>query len=204
MSKLLKSLLPLAIVGAVSTSATAADGTINFTGEIIAASCKIAGAPGTGVTGGAGAQVIDVSLGKVSSESLSGTSGSGIVAGKNINLNLDCGQTGTGLTTVKLQFDPSSGTGLDPKKNALLKITGTAEGVGIGLYNSDNKLLDLSANETFDAPLVKTETKPQEGQNPAEYSYSAKLNLRAGFVANGAPIKAGNAVGTLPFTLTYE
>ncbi|WNQ02441.1 type 1 fimbrial protein, partial [Pseudomonas aeruginosa] len=29
----------------------------------------------------------------------------------------------------------------------------TATGVGIGIYGSDGKLLNLSANETIDAPL---------------------------------------------------
>ncbi|MGY4819426.1 fimbrial protein [Pseudomonas chlororaphis subsp. piscium] len=194
MSKLLKSIVSMAIAGAVSTSALAADGTINFTGEIIAASCKIESGSGTSVGVG---NAIDLNLGKVSSDSLGGTAGGGIVGGKSINLNLDCGGTAAGLNSVKLQFDPSSGSGIDSKKSALLKVTGGAEGVGIGLYDSNSKLVDLGANETIDGALVAT----GEG---AETKYTAKLNLRAGYVANGDAVKAGAANGTLPFTLTYE
>ncbi len=186
----------MAIAGAVSTSALAADGTINFTGEIIGASCSITGGAGTSVGGSAQARAIDLDLGKVSTNSLVGAGG-GIVGGKGINLNLDCGGTAAGLKSVKLQFDPNSGSGIDSKNGSLLKTTGTATGVGIGLYDGNNKLLNLSANETIDGALVPT----TEGQNT---TYTAKLNLRAGYVANGAEVAAGTANGTLPFTLSYE
>ncbi|MCB2256657.1 type 1 fimbrial protein [Pseudomonas chlororaphis] len=199
MSRLLKSVLSIAIVGAVSTSAMAADGTINFTGEITAASCTITGNTGTNVGGSAGKQTIDLNLGKVSTSSLGNTT-NGIGAAKNIRLNLDCGTTATGLTTVKLLFDPSSGSGIDSKHGSLLKTSGTATGVGIGLYNSKNELLNLSANETINGDLVKTE----DAGPPAKTTYSANLDLRAGYVLNGATVAVGTANGTLPFTLTYE
>ncbi|NNB46833.1 fimbrial protein [Pseudomonas chlororaphis] len=194
MSKLLKSIVSMAIAGAVSTSALAADGTINFTGDIVAASCKIG--EGTGTPVGEG-NAINVNLGKVSTDSLGGGAGGSIVGGKSINLNLDCGGTAEGLKSVKLQFDPSSGSGVDSSNVSLLKVTGGAEGVGIGLYNSSNKLVNLGANETIDGDLVPTTVDDKT-------TYSAKLNLRAGYVANGAPFKAGKADGTLPFTLSYE
>ncbi|WP_053269959.1 fimbrial protein [Pseudomonas chlororaphis] len=197
MSKLLKSIVSMAIAGAVSTSALAADGTINFTGEIVAASCKIDGGAGTSVGGDKGNQNIDISLGKVSVDSLSSTGAGGIVGGKGINLNLDCGNSAAKLKTVKLQFDPNSGSGIDSKNLSLLKVTGGAEGVGIGIYNGSNQLLNLAANETIDGALSTS----GEG---ADVKQTAKLNLRAGYVANGAPVKAGPANGTLPFTLTYE
>lgn len=187
----------MAMAGAVSTSALAADGTINFTGEIIGASCSITGGAGTSVGGSAQARAINLDLGKVSTNSLVGTTGGGIVGGKGINLNLDCGGTAAGLKSVKLQFDPTSGSGIDSKNGSLLKTTGTATGVGIGLYDGNNKLLNLSANETIDGALVPT----TEGETT---TYTANLNLRAGYVANGAPVQAGTANGTLPFTLTYE
>lgn len=199
MSRLLKSVLSIAIVGAVSTSAMAADGTINFTGEIIAASCTVKpGNSGTSTGGTAGKQTIDVNLGKVSADSL-GTTGA-VSSSKSINLNLDCGKTAEGLTTVKLTFDPANGSGLDSTNNNLLKITGptdkTAKGVAIGLFTSDNKMLNLAANEAISGTLTSTGTAP-------DITYSAKVDLRAGYVATGA-ITPGIANGTLPFTLTYE
>ncbi|TKK37750.1 type 1 fimbrial protein [Pseudomonas fluorescens] len=197
MSKFLKGIALMAVAGTLSASAIAADGTINFTGEITAASCKIDGGAGTSVGGGAGNQAIDVGLGKVSSDSLAGSAGGGVVVGRSINLNLDCGGTAEGLKSVTLQFDPNSGSGVDSKNGSLLKTTGTAAGVGIGIYDLNNKLLNLSANEGIDGALEKV------GDGP-DTKYTAKLSLRAGYVANGDAISAGTANGTLPFTLTYE
>ena len=105
--------------------------------------------------------------------------------------------TAAGLTTVKFGFDPLSGSGVDPKNNSLLKTTGTASGVGIGMFDADSHLINLSANETYVAPLIKT----GEGQDA---QYSATLNMRASYVANGNQLQPGTANGTLPFTLTYE
>ncbi|HHW2506788.1 type 1 fimbrial protein [Pseudomonas aeruginosa] len=198
MSISMKSLLAAAVASLVVGNAMAADGTINFTGEITAASCNITGGAGTSVGGGKGNQTIDVNLGKVSIDALNGTAGGGIAGGTNINLELDCGNTGTGLTTVKVKFDPRSGSGIDTQNVSLLKTTGTATGVGIGIYDTSGNLLNLSANETFDAPLDKEGTDPN-------FTYSAKLDLRAGYVKSGSEApKAGTANGTLPFTLTYN
>ncbi|MBR8128939.1 fimbrial protein [Burkholderia ambifaria] len=179
-------------------AAHAADGTINFTGEIVAASCGITGGSGTSVTGEKGKQSIDVKLGKVSVDSLGTTAGGGIAAGTAINFNLDCGATAKGLKTVKVRFDAASGSGLDGADNRLLKITGTAKGVAIGLFNTSGTLLNLNANETIDAPLVNVGTD----EAPA---YKADLALNAGYVKAGTElVTAGTANGTLPFTLTYE
>ncbi|WP_232456765.1 fimbrial protein [Burkholderia ubonensis] len=197
MSINIKKITIAAAVALAASSAMAADGTINFTGEIVAASCGITGGNGTSVTGGKGNQSIDVKLGKVSADTLSGTAGGGIAAGTAINLNLDCGATAKGLTSVKVRFDPAGGSGVDGHNNKLLQVTGTAKGVGIGIFNTAGTLLNLNANETFDAPLV------QGGTEEAPV-YTANLALRAGYVANGSEITAGTANGTLPFTLTYE
>lgn len=190
-----KFILASSIVGLFATSAMAADGTINFTGEVTAASCLVTAGAGTGVTGTT-QKVIDVKMGKVSMDSLKNTQ-TGIVASSAININLDCGNTAAGLTTVKVQFDPHSGSGVDLKNNNLLKTTGTATGVGIGLYDAGNKLINLAGNGTFDAALVKTGVD-------ADTKYSANLNLRAAYVANGDTVAPGIANGNLPFTLTYE
>ncbi|KVE06913.1 fimbrial protein [Burkholderia anthina] len=186
-----------AAVALAAGSAMAADGTINFTGEIVAASCGITGGNGTSVTGGKGQQSIDVKLGKVSVDSLGGAAGGGIAAGTAVNLNLDCGATAKGLSTVKVRFDPASGSGVDGKNNKLLQTTGTAKGVGIGIYDAAGTLLNMNANETFDAPLVNGGT----AEAPV---YTANLAMRAGYVKNGDEVVAGTANGTLPFTLTYE
>ncbi len=192
----MKSLLAAAVASVLANGAMAADGTINFTGEIVAASCNITGGAGTSVTGDKGNQIIDVKLGKVAIDSLSG---GGIAGGTNINLNLDCGSTGTGLTHVQLKFDPASGSGFD-SNSGLLKTSGTASGVGIGLYKTDGTRINLAnSGDVFETELVKAGTEPG-------VTYSASMNLRAGYVMSGKleDVKAGTADGTLPFTLTYR
>lgn len=72
MCKPIKALLAITATGFIASNAIAADGTVNFSGEIIAASCSISGGAGTSVSGAAGDQVIDVKLGKISSNSLKG------------------------------------------------------------------------------------------------------------------------------------
>ncbi|AOZ06397.1 fimbrial protein [Cupriavidus malaysiensis] len=190
----------MALIAAAATAATfgassamAADGTINFTGSIIAASCSLVGGSGTNVGGSQGNQIIDVKLGKVTTDSLGGTAGGNIIAGTAINLDLNCDNSAQGLNTVKVRFDPVSGSGIDKHNNKLLAITGPATGVGIGLYNGKNELLDLSGNSVIEGELAKDGDK-----------YTAKLALRAGYVKNGDAIGPGEANGTLPFTLTYE
>lgn len=192
-----KFFLLAAAVCSVSNFIQAADGTINFTGEIIAASCVASSGSGTSVGGSVGNQTVDVDFGKVSLDSLKGSAGGGIAAGKSLNLNLDCGNTAAGLTTVKLGFDPMAGSGIDRKNNSLLKTTGTAKGVGIGLYDENNDLINLSANEEYISELVKT------GEDAAA-KYTANLTMRAAYVLNGDEIEVGTAFGTLPFTLSYE
>jgi type 1 fimbria pilin len=195
----LRSILAATTVGLITTSAIAADGKIEFTGEITAASCSVTAGAGTGITGNKGNAVIAVGLGKVSIDSLKNAGTTPIVAGTPININLDCGNTATGLTTVKMKFDPYSGSGVDDKNNALLKISpGGAAGVGIGIFAANNTMLNLAAGDSFDSALIAT------GAGAAA-QYTAHLNIRAAYVANGEPtITPGAANGTLPYTLTYQ
>jgi type 1 fimbria pilin len=195
----LRSILAATAVGLVTTSAIAADGKIEFTGEITAASCSATAGAGTGISGNKGNAVIAVGLGKVSIDSLQNTGSTPIVAGTPININLDCGNTATGLTTVKVKFEPYAGSGLDDKNNALLKIApGGASGVGIGIFAANNTMLNLAAGDSFDSALIVT------GEGKAA-QYTAHLNMRAAYVANGeATIVPGAANGTLPYTLTYQ
>ncbi|MCY1541879.1 Fimbrial protein [compost metagenome] len=196
----IKGILAAAVAGLLANSAMAADGTINFTGEIIAASCEIKGGPGTTVGGSKGQYDINVNLGKVSIDSL-GSAGGGIAGGTNINLDLDCGKTGTGLKKVRVKFDPNGGSKLHPQDNRLLGLTtlSTAKGVGIGMFKQDGTMINLAnSNDVFEDDLIETGTAPN-------ITYTAKLQMRAGYVMAGAPggVSAGTANGTLPFTLDY-
>jgi type 1 fimbria pilin len=76
----------------------------------------------------------------------------------------------------------------------LLRTTGAADGVGIGLLNAESQLMDLSGTETIDKPLIK------DGASGA----TAELNFGAVYVLNGTPTNPGNADGFMPFVLDYE
>ncbi|PMQ08165.1 putative major fimbrial subunit LpfA [Pseudomonas sp. AD21] len=195
----LRGILAATTASLIATSAIAADGKIEFTGEITAASCSATAGAGAGITGNKGNTVIAVGLGKVSIDSLKNTGSTPIVSGTPININLDCGNTATGLTTVKVKFDPYSGSGVDDKNNSLLKISpGGASGVGIGIFAPNNTMLNLAAGDSFDSALIVT------GADTSA-KYTANLNMRAAYVANGEPtIVPGAANGTLPYTLTYQ
>lgn len=82
----MKSILAATVASLVVGNAMAADGTINFKGEITAAACSITGGAGTTVGGAAGNQTIDVNLGKISIDSLGGTAGGSIAGGTSLNL----------------------------------------------------------------------------------------------------------------------
>lgn len=191
-----KKILAASICGVLTSSAIAADGVINFTGEITAVTCSIKAGAGTTVTGAPGSQIVAVSLGKVSIDSLSHAGPGNSAANTVINLLLDCGNTATGLSAVHVKFDPLSGSGIDLHDNKLLKVNGTAQGVGVGIYNSDNTLLNLSANDMIDAPL--------DSGSGMDATTTATISMRATYVANGEKIAPGTANANLPFTLTYQ
>lgn len=203
MSKSFLGLTALILAGAAG-SAMAADGTIEFKGHIIASSCTMTN--GDGGTVSNGGKTITVNLGAVSKSALAETAGgANIAAAKNINLVLDCANAIDGLKNVHVTFLPkvSGGSGLDPDNSKLLKISGTAKGVGIGLFDASNQLLDLAdPMAKLSGPLSVT----SDGETPPKYTGSANLNLRAAYVASGtlASIEPGTANGTLPFVLNYD
>lgn len=191
-----KPLMPLAAAAALAFSfvqpAAAADGTINFTGQIVATTCDLTAGAGTNITARAN-QSINVDLGKVSTNAV-GAGDTAITAATPINVKLDCSDS-TGLTSVDMRFDPSAGSGIDAKNPSLLAVTGGAKGVGIGLYDESNKLLNLAAGDAISAPLTT---------NPDDDTVTAQMHLRARYVANGDAVTAGQANGQLPFTLIYK
>lgn len=200
MSKSIKSLLVLALAGAAANSAMAQDGTIHFEGKITAASCEMKPGNGGEVKPGQPNDIF-VKLGEVSKNNLVSTGGgANIIGSKNINLVLDCQNGSAGVSTVHLTFLPEDGgTGLDGDDLRLLKVTGGATGVGIGLFNDQDQLLNLGGLSTeITGPLAVDAT------DPLNVKYSANLALRAAYVANGTTITEGQANGTLPFALSYD
>ncbi|MCL6713865.1 fimbrial protein [Pseudomonas sp. R2.Fl] len=206
MSKSLLGLSVLILAGA-SGSAMAADGAIKFTGEIIASSCTMQA--GSGGTPEAAGKTLAIDLGKVGADSLSEGGGQGnIGAAKNIDIKLDCQGLTNGLKNVHLSFKPNDGTGTGMVPNSrLLAVTagaGSATGVGIGVFDKDNVLLDLNDSLTKITGQLGPITNIGTEEAP-RYQANANLALRAAYVKIGAdPVVPGKADGYLPFQLSYD
>ena len=191
----LKTIMAACAACALSSTAMAADpdGKIVFTGEIISGSCEVTGA-------GAGNSV-PVDLGRVLISQLREAGvGNKVGTGTAITMELDCSNSSAGLKTVNFNFDPGSGSGIDTKNNSLLKTTGSATGVGIGLYDGSNQLINLSdSSKEYSAALTAA-----AGGTGGNNKYTATMRMSASFVNNGDTLEEGAAGGTLPFTLTYD
>lgn len=95
-------------------AAQAADGTINFTGEIIASGCDVNGGP---------APTINVNLGRVAASTFHAVGDTASPTPFTISLT-DCPPA---LTSASVKFDGN----VDSVNSDLLAITGTATGVGV-------------------------------------------------------------------------
>lgn len=173
-----KTVLAMAMAGVVTmgmmNAAQAADGTINFTGEITDQTCTVAPDSVTKA----------VNLGKVAASALSGTVGTK-ASPTRFTLNLtNCPATAT-ATTVK--FD-----GVRDANNAdLLQITpgtGVATGVGIEIADKNGTAIPLyTASSEY--PLVV-------GANA--------LDFVARYVSTNATVTTGAANSVSQFTLNYK
>ncbi|MCI8210172.1 fimbrial protein [Pseudomonas sp. S25] len=189
--------LALAISGAMALSLTntanaANNGVLKFTGTLTNISCSVA--PGTGTGPGNQPGDIAVDLGNVSFSEI-GTSGENrLETATPIQLLVNCTAGADQYNLVKMRFKAGMGHGTDDNDSKLLRVTGSAGGVAIGVLNASNQLMDLSGTGTIDKPLVK------DGADGA----TAELNLAGVYMLNGTAPRPGTAMGDLPFTLDYE
>ncbi|MFJ4141394.1 fimbrial protein [Pseudomonas sp. NPDC089734] len=189
--------LTLAVMGVlglgVANMANAANnGKLIFNGTLTNISCDVA--PGTGVSPGTNPGEISVDLGNVSFSDIGLSSETKLETATPIQLLVNCSAGADQYNMVKMRFTARNGSGLDNNDPKLLRTTGAADGVGIGLLNASNVLMDLSGNETIDNTLVK------DGAGGA----TAEINFGAVYVLNGTPTNPGNADGFMPFVLDYE
>lgn len=189
--------LALAISGAMALSLTntanaANNGVLKFSGTLTNISCSVA--PGTGTGPGNQPGDIAVDLGNVSFSDI-GTSGENrLETATPIQLLVNCTAGADQYNLVKMRFKAGMGHGTDDNDSKLLRVTGSAGGVAIGVLNASNQLMDLSGTGTIDKPLVK------DGADGA----TAELNLAGVYMLNGTATRPGTAMGDLPFTLDYE
>ncbi|CAM3051880.1 fimbrial protein [Pseudomonas floridensis] len=189
--------LTLAVLGAMSfgmasTANAANNGKLIFNGTLTNISCDVA--PGTGVSAGNNPGEINVDLGNVSFSDIGLSTETRYETATPIQLLVNCSAGAAQYNMVKMRFTPRNGSGLDNNDAKLLRTTGAADGVGIGLLNASSVLMDLSGSETIDTTLVK------DGADGA----TAEINFGAVYVLNGTPTNPGNADGFMPFVMDYE
>jgi len=189
--------LTLAVIGAMSlgvasTANAANNGKLIFNGTLTNISCGVSA--GAGVSPGTNPGEINVDMGNVSFSDIGLSSDSKLETATPIQLLVNCSAGADQYNTVKMRFAARNGSGLDNLDQSLLRTTGAADGVGIGLINASNQLMNLSGTETIDKTLVK------DGSGGA----TAELNFGAVYVLNSAATNPGNADGFMPFVLDYE
>jgi len=174
----------LAVAGVLSQAAFAADGTINFTGEIVDAPCSIS----------PNSQNLTVPLGKVSRTAFDGATAGTAVVGKKatpakfkIDL-LGCGATAKGATvTFSGTADLDDATNLR-LANAGQVGVGSASGVAIELGDSAGTKIALgSPSGVYVLGL---------GDN--------SLNFQAAYVATKTAVTTGPANSVAQFTVAYK
>jgi len=171
-----KSILGLSLVVGVAgiNTASAVDGNVQFTGEIIDSACTVD-------TTSSNQTVV---LGQVAKTAFKSAGDTAAVTSFTIKLN-NCPTTVTS-TTVKFDGTPYNG---DNTVLALTPAAGNATGVGVQLSNSDGSVLPLlTASESF--PLSTTATNT--------------LKFSARYIAKSATVTTGPANAAASFTMVYN
>ena len=183
MSIIKRSAIPFLLVAAsaaVSSAAYAADGTIDFRGNVIASTCSVEG--GSDLT---------VPLPPVSTTALADV---GSVAGRSaFSLALTGCAVGDG-NPVKVGVMFENGTNVDQSSGRLTVDTGAkaAEGVQINVLDSQQKLIPVGAQTGASTEMAAIDA---DGK--------AKLNYFAEYYASGA-VKAGDVSSRVEYSLIYQ
>lgn len=192
--KLQRLLAPVAVASALfSAGAMAADGTINFNGNITASACSVAGARQTGSGDSVNTQAT-VTLPNVSIGSLDAV---GIYAGHtpfSIYLT-NCEATGT-LNNVRTMFTTTNpAPAPDSGSMANIATASPATGIGVSILNSSFSQIDMNGINNVDTPRPL----PVAG-SPA----AMQLDYIAAYRVLALPVTAGAVIAQASYTLTYD
>ncbi|TCZ55660.1 fimbrial protein [Klebsiella grimontii] len=164
-------------IATLSSYANAADGTINFTGEILETACSVnIGANNS----------LNVILGKVAKSSFQSAGETAAATKFTIKLR-NCPQS---LSSATIKFDGK----MNSTNNSYLALTsgtGVAEGIAVALYDSSQSLVPLMTSST-------NYNLSSESEN--------NLEFYAKYIATSAveAIKAGTANATTTFSVIYN
>ncbi|MEM6160132.1 fimbrial protein [Erwinia sp. P6884] len=182
MKKLNKTLTAVTLLGLISSApGMAADGTINFKGNIIDSACTVD-------VNGTGLATADVDMGNVHKSAFTGvgsTAGGDASATKFNILLKNCPDT---VSTAKVKFDGVAYAG-DNTALALSEETGVATGVGIQLSDK-NGILPL-----FTESAAYTLVSGEENVNT--------LDFYARYIQKAATVTPGPANSVATFTVNY-
>ena len=162
------------IVGALSNSALADDGKINFVGSITDDTCTVTNNVSSPLT---------VTLGTVSSSAFSGAGSTAAPTKFTISLAA-CPES---MTSAKVKFDGTADANVDSVL-ALTQVTGVAKNVGIQIKDKTNAVVPL---HQASAAYALT-----EGNN--------NLDFVANYYATSSAVTAGTANATSNFTIVYN
>ncbi|MGY0162917.1 type 1 fimbrial protein [Edwardsiella tarda] len=176
-----KILLPVMALSAsvMSGQVSAANGTVNFTGQIINSTCQVASGDDKN---------IDVYLGKYPTSAFKAIGDKS--ASKAFQINLEQCEPGT----YTVRFDGNS----VPGHPDLLAVSGdgstaAAQGLGIEITDINGKHFAIANKPTGEEPTVKV-----VGDKKAVF------NLQARYRAYADTVTAGLANATSPFTIEYK
>lgn len=172
-NKVIATLIAASSVFAINNT-LAADGTIDFTGEITDQACELA----------SGSDALKVNLGKVSKTALP-SAGSTAAATKFTIKLIKCPAT---VTTASVKFDADSYLG-DDTVIKLKEETGVATGVGIQITDNENAVVPLfTASKNY----------------PLQENVENNLDFRARYIAKSDTVTTGPANGTATFSINYN
>lgn len=193
MKKLSVLALSLLAAAALSNPANAANGTLQFNGDLTNATCSITDGPGGPVMSD-----ILVELGAVSFADLAtATPGVGKVTGvvSNVTLFATCADADA-YTGIAMQLDPRAGTGVDRHDDRLLALaSGGASGAAIAVVDRTNTIINMADSPKITALL--TATNPAGGR-------LAFVRFGATYLKTAGTEAPGVANASLPFVVTYE
>ncbi|MDH0748401.1 type 1 fimbrial protein [Pseudomonas sp. GD03842] len=178
-------------LGMAGTATAANNGKLIMTGTLTNITCDVSA--GVGASQGSNAGEINVDMGNVSFADIGTYAQAKLDTASPIQLLVNCSGGASAYNSVDMRFIARQGSGLDNNDQKLLRTTGAADGVGIGLLNASNRLMDLSGTETIETDLVKNGD-----------TATAEINLGAVYVLNGTTTNPGNADGFLPFVMDYK
>ncbi len=171
-------LAAMAALGALSQGAFAADGTINFTGEIVDAPCSIAPA----------SQNLIVPMGRVSRPALDGAAGKRATPARFSIALRDCGATAKGAT---VSFTGAT----DATVKDLLRIANSGQ---VGAGSATGVAIELGDSAGTKIPVGAQSAVYTLGQG------SNDLDFQAAYVSTGEAVTVGPANATAQFTVTYR